>query len=290
MSFISYCFSWHRKRISNGSISNRKRCTICNPTTRISITILSSYPSATSPPPPPTASTTLSEKKATILRKEPIFQLSDDTLEATGIQRIVTIGTLLALAILFLQNLSYNGIADCIAIGMGYVLADLASGVYHWILDNYGDIDTPIIGKQCVAFQGHHKSPWTITWRTFCNLVAPSCIVCLPFAVTCIFLDISPFLKLFLSSFGLFVVLAQLFHQWAHQNKHPAFVSFLQEKGLILSVKEHGRHHTPPFNKKYCIVSGLCNSFLDKYDIFGSLERWLFVSWHLTPNHWKRYK
>ena len=49
--------------------------------------------------------------------------------------------------------------------------ADFLTGVYHWSVDNYGDGDTPIVGAQIAAFQGHHQWPWTITEREFCNNV-----------------------------------------------------------------------------------------------------------------------
>ncbi|GMP52561.1 hypothetical protein CsSME_00018324 [Camellia sinensis var. sinensis] len=52
---------------------------------------------------------------------------------------------------------------------VGYVLADLGSGVYHWAIDNYGGSTTPVFGSQIEAFQGHHKWPWTITRRQFAN-------------------------------------------------------------------------------------------------------------------------
>ncbi|BFG29528.1 hypothetical protein CerSpe_158020 [Prunus speciosa] len=52
---------------------------------------------------------------------------------------------------------------------VGYVLADLGSGIYHWGIDNYGSALTPIVGAQIEAFQGHHKLPWTITRRQFAN-------------------------------------------------------------------------------------------------------------------------
>ena len=34
-----------------------------------------------------------------------------------------------------------------------YVLSDLGTGIYHWSVDNYGDGQTPIVGKQIAAFQ-----------------------------------------------------------------------------------------------------------------------------------------
>ena len=49
--------------------------------------------------------------------------------------------------------------------------ADLGTGIYHWFVDNYGDGDTPVFGRQIEAFQGHHRRPWTITEREFANNV-----------------------------------------------------------------------------------------------------------------------
>eukprot|EP00983_Pelagomonas_calceolata_P108155 1159425-Pelagomonas_calceolata.AAC.2 len=43
------------------------------------------------------------------------------------------------------------------------------AGIYHWGVDNYGDGNTPVFGRQIAAFQGHHQKPWTIVQREFCN-------------------------------------------------------------------------------------------------------------------------
>lgn len=57
------------------------------------------------------------------------------------------------------------------ALAAAYVLSDLGTGIYHWSVDNYGDGNTPVFGRQIAAFQGHHQRPWTITQREFCNNV-----------------------------------------------------------------------------------------------------------------------
>ena len=43
------------------------------------------------------------------------------------------------------------------AVVLGYVLADLGTGVFHWSVDNYGGPNTPVFGKVIAAFQGHHR-------------------------------------------------------------------------------------------------------------------------------------
>lgn len=64
-----------------------------------------------------------------------------------------------------------EGLEVVLAMAAAYYLSDLGSGIYHWIVDNWGDGSTPLIGSQIVAFQGHHQRPWTITQREFANNV-----------------------------------------------------------------------------------------------------------------------
>lgn len=44
-----------------------------------------------------------------------------------------------------------------VALGASYLLSDFLTAVYHWSIDNYGDGNTPIVGGQIAAFQGHHQ-------------------------------------------------------------------------------------------------------------------------------------
>jgi hypothetical protein len=36
-------------------------------------------------------------------------------------------------------------------------------------------------------------------------------------------------------------------------------VRSLQRVGVLLSKPQHDLHHTPPFDKDFCIMTGLCN-------------------------------
>jgi ubiquitin-conjugating enzyme E2 variant len=51
-------------------------------------------------------------------------------------------------------------------------------------------------------------------------------------------------------------------HKWSHTYKPPALVIMAQNCGLILSRKNHGVHHRPPFDKYYCITNGWLNPVL----------------------------
>ncbi len=59
----------------------------------------------------------------------------------------------------------------------------------------------------------------------------------------------------------------QEFHRFAHMVDPPALVRGLQSVGLTVSRKEHGRHHSSPFEGKYCIVTGICNGPLDHFRV-----------------------
>ena len=153
----------------------------------------------------------------------------------------------------------------------GYEFADIGSGVFHWYCDNYGSGKTPILGKQIVAFQGHHKKPWTITHRDTANNIAPVCQVTLvPLLGLLMFSKTLPplFVLWGASSIG-FINLAQEIHKLAHTNVEelPFVFRWLQDNNVLLSRKAHGIHHKKPHDNNYCIVSGHMN-VVDRYGFF----------------------
>lgn len=133
------------------------------------------------------------------------------------------------------------------------------TGVFHFSVDNYGSINTPVFGSICAAFQGHHATPWTITFRSFCNNLYKISYGTIP-ALLLLALSppesCSPEFRLFLTLFINWWLLSQEFHKWSHMRNPPKFARFLQDKGIILSRKEHGLHHSEPFDKHYCILTG----------------------------------
>ncbi|KAK9269264.1 hypothetical protein L1049_001034 [Liquidambar formosana] len=171
---------------------------------------------------------------------------------------------------------------------VGYVLADLGSGVYHWAIDNYGDASTPIFGTQIEAFQGHHKWPWTITRRQFANnlhaLARSVTFVVLPMDLA--FND--PATLGFVGVCSGCIMFSQQFHAWAHGTKSrlPPPVVALQDAGLLVSRSQHAAHHRPPYNNNYCIVNGVWNEFLDKQKVFEALEMILFFKLGVRPRSW----
>ncbi|XP_010533383.1 PREDICTED: fatty acid desaturase 4, chloroplastic-like [Tarenaya hassleriana] len=183
---------------------------------------------------------------------------------------------------------SHMWLEPAIAGYVGYILADLGSGVYHWGIDNYGDGSTPVFGAQIEAFQGHHKWPWTITRRQFANnlhaLGRVIAFAVLPLDLAC---D-DPVLHGFVSVFAFCIMFSQQFHAWAHSTKSklPRLVVALQDMGVLVSRSQHAAHHRPPYNNNYCIVSGVWNKFLDETKIFEAMEMALYFKLGVRPRSW----
>ncbi|PON51528.1 B domain of TMEM189, localization domain containing protein [Parasponia andersonii] len=142
---------------------------------------------------------------------------------------------------------------------VGYMVADLWSGVYHWVIDNYGNTSTPLFGDQIEEFQGHHMWPWVITKRQFANnlhdLGRAVTFAVLPIDLFC---D-NPIIHGFASvCFGC-ILFSQQFHAWAHSTKSrlPPLVVALEDLGILLPRSQHAAHHRPPYDNNYCIVSGI---------------------------------
>lgn len=177
-----------------------------------------------------------------------------------------------------------------------YVLADFATGVYHWSVDNYGSGATPIVGDQIAAFQGHHQRPWTITQREFANNLHKVFKPTMPFSAAYLAANsafhFSPTANCFIATFVFMVAMSQQFHAWGHMKKSdlPAAVLALQSAGLLISRKAHGAHHKAPFEGNYCIVSGLWNSALDQngsdQGFFRKLEKLIAARTGVEPRCW----
>lgn len=159
---------------------------------------------------------------------------------------------------------------------LSVVLGDFGTGVFHWATDNYGSIKTPVFGSVCAAFQGHHVTPWTITFRSFANNVYKICYGTVPALLLVAVIPMEPLLKIFFTLFITWWMISQELHKFSHMRSTPKTVKFFQDAGIILSKKEHGLHHTAPFEGHYCILTGVCNSFLDDSKFFRHMENIVF--------------
>ena len=162
---------------------------------------------------------------------------------------------------------------------LGYLVADLMSGTAHWFCDTFLEEDTPVIGQLVIQpFRDHHVHPQRITRYRFIEQDTMNFFLMLPPLAVAFWLGAPRLtsvgalfwccclLGLATGSFG-----TNLFHKWAHAQKPPAVVRWLQRSGLILEPERHQRHHRD-YSRGFCVTSGWMNPLLDALRFFPRVE------------------
>lgn len=173
----------------------------------------------------------------------------------------------------------YAWLLPAVAI-VAYLAADLASGFVHFLADNFGSEETPILGPNFIGpFRDHHVDPEGITRNDFVDNNGNNCLVSVPFMLLVLILvpTASTAWGYLFGAFFLMVCLAVFltnqFHKWAHMERPPGWVRRLQLWGLVLSREHHDVHHESPYDTYYCITVGFWNPLLDRTRFFERAER-----------------
>ena len=159
----------------------------------------------------------------------------------------------------------------------GYAAADLASGIVHYLLDNFGSPNTPIIGQKFVKpFRDHHVDPMEMTRGDLIAVNADNVFICLPVIIPVYFLldaKRHPVIGVFLLGLTAAVVMTNQLHKWAHMPTVPRWVAWAQRMGIVLSSEHHAVHHSGAYDRNYCITWGLLDAVLNP----------VVISRHHTP-------
>lgn len=167
------------------------------------------------------------------------------------------------------------------AIGLAsFIAADFSSGFVHWLADNYGSPQTPLLGPKLVTpFREHHVDPLAITRHDFLEANGDNCLishfVLLPayFWFRAVDAEWAIELELFVVLLAFGVLLTSMAHGWAHDPVPPRFARLLQRAGLVISPEHHDKHHRGAHATHYCITTGWLNPVLDGTRFFRGLER-----------------
>jgi len=153
--------------------------------------------------------------------------------------------------------------------------ADLLSGVIHWWEDTYGNPAWPGFGPAVIVPNlRHHRWPREFLAGTYWQRNNTSYglgIVLVALAwVAGLY---TPWLALTL----LLAVHANEVHRCAHRSprENGRIVRWLQAAGVMQSARHHGRHHSAPYDCRYCIMTNVLNPVLDR------LRFWLALEWVL---------
>jgi TMEM189-like protein len=158
------------------------------------------------------------------------------------------------------------------------LFADFGSGMVHWWADTWGSENWPIVGKALIGpFREHHVDPKAITHHDFLETNGASSFVVLPLLGGAVYLADHPgewsmFASALLGATAWLTLGTNQIHKWAHADRAPAPVRFLQRWGVLLSPEVHSQHHSAPFDRYYCITHGWLNPVLTRIKFFRALE------------------
>jgi plasmanylethanolamine desaturase len=161
---------------------------------------------------------------------------------------------------------------------IGLVLAaDFITGTVHFLLDQYGSPETPIIGKYVIDRNArHHQDPRQIVESSYLKLTWTSWLLGTIIVAASYYLGILNWEIVFTMVYG---ANANMIHKWTHQTKkeNGKFVGFLQKIKLVQSRKHHGWHHKAPFDVNYCILTDWLNPILDKIRFWETTTKILMM-------------
>ncbi|GAC1348487.1 MAG: hypothetical protein NVS2B9_19470 [Myxococcales bacterium] len=173
---------------------------------------------------------------------------------------------------------------------LGYVAADLVSGLVHWAADTWGSPEWPVVGKALIRpFREHHVDQKAITRHDFVETNGNNCAISAPVGIAAALLPQGPalganlFIATFTGSLILWVLFTNQFHKWSHEDRPPRGVALLQKLNLVLPPAHHAVHHRAPYAKYYCITVGWLNEPLHRLRFFALLERIIGAVTGLVP-------
>lgn len=153
--------------------------------------------------------------------------------------------------------------------------ADFLSGLLHWFCDTFFEEDSPLIGPFVIhGFREHHRDPKAIVRHGFLEANGSNFFVVLPaLAGGAMNGGGAVFADSFVVFLSIAVMATNQLHKWAHADRVPPSVAWLQRNRLVLRPDEHARHHAPPYAGTYCVTTGWLNHVLDPLAFFTRLER-----------------
>lgn len=150
-------------------------------------------------------------------------------------------------------------------------MADFVSGLVHWLEDAYARPDMKLVGRIAEENLRHHARPREFLrkgwWESSSDLLLIGLVVVLASLLTHTF-------SFWLLFFVLLTINANQIHKWAHQGprENPKIVTWLQQKKILQTPREHAKHHSGERNTNYCVITNYLNPVLEKIGFWKGLE------------------
>lgn len=156
---------------------------------------------------------------------------------------------------------------------LGWLLADFLTGLFHWWEDTHQHLaDVPVIGPFIIQPNIlHHDLPLAFTEHDFwARNRAAMITACIAAAIMTGLFGLQAWIIAMAVGGGL----TNEVHRYAHQPSTAGKVlKVLQEIGIMQSPKQHARHHRPPYDVHYFILTDWLNPIAEAIGFWPWLNR-----------------
>ena len=173
---------------------------------------------------------------------------------------------------------------------IGFLLADLLTGMAHWFEDSYLGYcnDLPILGTIAKDNELHHYFPRSILAYSYLEHLTFAMPMTLTAVGLLFVLNRSAFRKYFVCilTFTFFSSIANIMHRFTHMRdcETNSVFKHMQKIGVFCSHDHHSIHHTSFSSEKYCVISEYNNYILDHFKFWSFLEYLIYIVTNIKPN------
>ncbi|PAL25491.1 fatty acid desaturase CarF family protein [Sphingopyxis sp. GW247-27LB] len=165
---------------------------------------------------------------------------------------------------------------------LGWLIADLLSGFFHWLEDRVLWIGMPLISRAIVEPNRlHHRDPDAFLAQSLFarNSTTWTAVA----AIALLWLWLAGFGWVWLGALAGGLAVTEV-HVRAHRRvPRSSIYRALMDIGIVQSTPHHWGHHTAAMDGRYCVLTGWLNPILDRARLWTRLERALEAI-GFTPN------
>lgn len=172
---------------------------------------------------------------------------------------------------------------------IGFFLADIITGGFHWFEDSYLHycINIPIFSEISKDNELHHYFPramlaYKYTDHMLYSIPLTFLVVLLVYFFNKKFVLNNPYLII---TFLIFSSISNVIHRFSHMRdcENNAIVKFMQKIGIFAHHDYHSKHHQIP-DARYCVISVYSNSILDTLGFWRGLEGIIYLLTGVSPD------
>lgn len=168
---------------------------------------------------------------------------------------------------------------------LSWLLADLLSGIFHWVEDKYlvDDNKFYFLRQLSIANSIHHGDPKHMLSLSLWQNMYLTIIITIPLLCTLLLMRAPDILIMVI----FFVSFSNITHRFSHipYSKNNLLIRFLQDTGVFIASKHHAQHHyhngelisKEDSFERYCTMTNWLNPLLDEIKFFKGLESLLLI-------------